>query len=357
MSQFFKLKVAEIRRETVNAVSIKFNLSSDLKEKFSFKSGQYITLKHIVNDEEIIRSYSLCGSSIEDDFRIGVKEIDGGVMSAYLNKDLKVGEYIEVMIPEGRFYVEPDSKNKNRYVAVVGGSGITPVLSILKTILAVEKQSVFELYYSNKNPESVMFKDELLKLEKQYKDRFIPYYIYTQIQGEVKLLNGRVTKERFVDLMLANPNGVKADEFFVCGPEEMMLNVIEGLKVLGVDKEKVKYELFGTPSERMKIIEGNKKNKFKGMSKIELKLDDEDFSFDLLGDDVSILDAAIDNDIDVPYSCRGAVCSTCKAKVLEGDVVMEMNYSLSDEEVAEGYVLTCQSHPSSEKVKIDYDVD
>jgi ring-1,2-phenylacetyl-CoA epoxidase subunit PaaE len=356
MAHFFNLALNEIRKETQDAVSISIKIPDQLKEKFTYHSGQYITLKHQVNNQDVIRSYSLCSSPFEADFRIGVKKIENGLMSTYLNDELNVDAALEVMIPEGRFSIHPDKDQENHYVGVAAGSGITPILSMIKSVLLVELKSTFTLYYVNKNENSVMFQKEIEQYQHRYPENFKLYNLYTRQDQEKTLLNGRITKEKFMDLMRENKAVPKSDGVFICGPEDMIFDVSAALKDFGYNKDKVHYELFGTPSDKMKALAPQVETEFDGESQVTVIMDAEEFDFPLKNDGDFILDAAIENGADAPFSCKGAVCCTCKAQVIEGEATMDMNYSLSDEEVEEGFILTCQARPASKKLVVDYDV-
>lgn len=352
MSLFKTVKVKEIRKETSDAVSVAFNVNISANPEFEYKSGQYITIKKLINGEDVRRSYSLSSAPNENDFRIAVKKIEGGKMSSFLNDNLKEGEDIEVMLPAGNFALNPE--NSKHYVGFAAGSGITPIISMIKSALS-STDSKFTLYYGNKTDASTIFKKELDQLATENPDRLKLNYIYSKQVSANKLFEGRITKEKFEEFLREDIALLKADGFYLCGPEQMINEVSERLSYLGVDKNKVHFELFTAPTnkEEDKIIA---ENNFSGTSKITAIMDGEEIEFDLASNGDFILDAAIEHGIDAPFSCKGAVCCTCKAQVIEGKAVMDMNYSLSDAEVEEGFILTCQSHPASEKVIVDFDV-
>ena len=356
MTHFFNLELNEIRQETPDSVSISIKVPDQLKEKFMYDSGQYITLKHNVDNEDVTRSYSLCSSPFEDDFRIGVKKIENGLMSVYLNEVLKESDTLQVMMPEGRFSIHPDKEKENHYIGIAAGSGITPILSMIKSVLLVELKSTFTLYYVNKDESSMMFKSEIEDYQHRYPENLKVYNLFTRQDQENTLFNGRITKEKFMDLMRQNKDVQKSDDIFICGPEDMIFDVSEALKDFGVDKEKVHFELFGTPSDKMKEDAPKVDSYFSGESQITVIMDGDEFEFPLSSDGDFILDVAIENGADAPFSCKGAVCCTCKAQVIEGKASMDMNYSLSEEEVEEGFILTCQARPASAKLVVDYDV-
>ncbi len=350
MSQFKKLVVKDIKNETKDAVSIAFEIPEELKAEFNYESGQYITIKKDIASEDVRRSYSLCSAPSEDDFRIGVKKVKNGKMSTFLNESLNVGDEIEVMTPMGNFCVEDFTTN---IVGFAAGSGITPVISIIKTVLL--SGGKFTLLYGNKAIDDTIFKPQLDNLKEKYINQFDLHYTYDEGSSEDELYNGRIDKEKVNEFMRKNPDLLKSDGFFMCGPEPMIVDVSDSLKKLGVNENKIHFELFTAPTKK---FESNKNNDsdFSGESQVIVILDGDEFEFSLSSAGDFILDAATNQGADVPFSCKGAVCCTCKAQVIEGKASMEMNYSLSDEEVAEGFYLTCQAHPASEKVVVDYDV-
>jgi ring-1,2-phenylacetyl-CoA epoxidase subunit PaaE len=356
MTHFFNLELNEIRKETENSVSISLKIPDQLKDKFTYDSGQYITLKHMVNNEEVIRSYSLCSSPFENDFRIGVKKIENGLMSTYLNEGLDLEGSLEVMAPEGRFSIHPDNNVEKHYVGVAAGSGITPILSMIKSVLLVELKSTFTLYYINKDNGSAMFTKEIEEYQHRYPENLKVYNLFTRQDQENALFNGRITKDKFMDLMRENKEVPKSDGIYICGPEDMIFDVSAALKDFGYNKDNVHYELFGTPSDKMKEQAPVVESDFEGESQVTVIMDGDEFEFPLRNDGDFILDASIENGADAPFSCKGAVCCTCKAQVIEGKATMDMNYSLSDEEVEEGFILTCQARPASDILVVDYDV-
>jgi len=352
MSLFKKLKVKDVRRETADAVSVAFDVNEEIKNEFSYQSGQYITIKKNINGEDVRRSYSLSSFLDENDFRIAVKKIPMGKMSSFLNDELKAGDELEIMPPQGNFVLIPE--NNHHYVGFAAGSGITPIMSMIKSVLA-KTDSKYTLYYGNKTSDSTIFKKELDELQMSNPDRFKVCYLFSQETSSDKLFEGRITKVKFEELVRANIDLLKSDGFYLCGPEQMINEVSDGLAYLGVSKEKVHFELFTTPVttfESSPTVDSD----FQGTSHLTVIMDGEEIEFDLQSDGDSILDAAMDQGVDAPFSCKGAVCCTCKAQVVEGKAIMEMNYSLSDEEVEEGFILTCQAHPATEKLVVDFDV-
>lgn len=357
MSKFISATVKDVRRETPDAVSFSIEVPEDVRKEFTFIQGQYLTFRTIIDGEDVRRSYSICSSPLDMELRVAVKEVEGGKFSSFVNRTLKKGDTIDVMPPIGHFYTKVNPAQKKNYVAFAAGSGITPVISIIKTVLSVEKESTFTLFYGNKGAHSIIFREELEGLKNKYIDRFSLYHILSREPSDIPVLCGRMNGEKCLDFFKYFVDRDITDEYFICGPGDMIMDIKETLEKTGIAKEKIHFELFTTPGEnsfhavRKEIVK-----QFDGKeSRVTVILDGQHTAFmlDTAGD--NILDAALKEGADVPYACKGAVCCTCKAKVAEGKVEMELNYSLTDEEVAAGYVLTCQSHPVSEKVVIDFD--
>ena len=352
MPEFHSLNVKEIKKETSDTVSISFDVPAELKNVYKFTPGQYLTLKLEVNNEECRRSYSICSSS-DEDITVAVKKVENGVVSTYLNEVLKVNDKIDVMTPEGNFTLQPDQTNKRKFVGFAAGSGITPIMSMIKQLKMDEVESSFTLFYSNKTDNDVIFKDTL---EEIAGDKLKVNYIYSRQKINNPLFEGRISKSKATELIKADLSCLNADAFYLCGPEEMIFNVKAALEEFGVLDTKIKFELFTTPVLMAEKQENQEVDEnFDGEALVTVIYDDEEVEFNLNKDGDSILDAAMDNDMDVPFSCKGAVCCTCKAKVTEGKVIMDANYALSDQEVEDGFVLACQSHPASAKVTLDFD--
>lgn len=352
MARFHTLKVKDIKRETTDAVSVAFDIPPQQQPEYQFKQGQYITLKLKLNGEEIRRSYSLCSSPYDKELRVAIKEVNGGKASTFINRELKVGDNVDVMTPMGSFHTILSGVNKKHYVLLAGGSGITPMMSIIKSVLYIEKQSSITLFYANKNEESTIFKSELDSISNQFPALKI-IYIFDQPQSEISALQtGIITKDKALAL-IENFGSVTADEYFICGPGAMMENIKSTLDSLKIAKDKIHIEYFSSVIE---AIDSDEK-KFSGNVNASIKVLQYgiETTFNLKTSGISILDAAIEAGVDAPFSCKGAVCCTCRAKVIEGKVRMDANFALTDAEVDEGFILTCQSHPLSEKVVIDYD--
>ena len=355
MPEFHSLNVKEIKKETSDTVSISFHVPSELKNVYEFSPGQYLTLKLEVNKEECRRSYSICSSS-DEDITVAVKKVENGIVSTYLNEVLNVNDKIDVMTPEGNFTLQPEQTNKRKFVGFAAGSGITPIMSMIKQLKMDEVESSFTLFYSNKTENDVIFKDTLEELAG---DKLNVNYIYSRQKINNPLFEGRISKSKATELIKADLSCLNADAFYLCGPEEMIFNVKAALEEFGVLDTKIKFELFTTPvlmAEKQETQEVQEINEdFDGDAIVTVICDDEEVEFNLNKDGDSILDAAMDNDLDVPFSCKGAVCCTCKAKVTEGKVIMDANYALSEQEVEDGFVLTCQAHPASAKITVDFD--
>ena len=351
MSMFHSLKVIDIKNETSDTVSVAFEIPEGGKSTFDYTSGQYLTLKFNINGNEERRSYSMCSSPFSGEpIRIAVKRVDKGLVSNHINDVIKVGDQIEVMSPQGNFTLETSLEQKT-YVAFAAGSGITPIWSMIKSVLDNEPGSKFVLFYGNKTSDSTIFKNEIDSLTG---DRLSVYHILSREDTGNSITNGRIDKNKATELLKSNLDLLKSKAFFMCGPEEMIFNVKDVLQNLGVSEDKIKFELFTTPVLLAAEKEVEVSN-FTGTAKVKVIYDEEEITFDLSSDGENVLEAAMKHDVDAPFSCKGAVCCTCKAKVTEGKMIMDANYALSDEEVAEGFVLACQAHPASENVVLDFD--
>lgn len=346
MNKFYSLNIKEIIRETAQAVSISFEVPDNLKELFSFKAGQYVTIKMELEGKEVRRAYSLCAAPNSNEFKVTVKEVEGGTFSVIANNKLKAGDVLEVHPPEGKFIFE-SSNSKQNYAAFVAGSGITPVLSIIKTVLSQEDESKFVLVYGNKTPDDTIFFKELLELQLKYPERLFIEFIYSRTQEENAHF-GRIESST-VNYVLKNKfEGLDFDRFYLCGPEVMINSVSEILLKNGIDKEKILFELFTSTDSGE--IEAN----LDGETKLTVLVDDVETTFSMDKKD-TVLDAALDKDLDVPYSCQGGICSSCIARITEGKAEMAKNQILTDSEIAEGLILTCQAHPTTPTLKVDYD--
>ncbi len=348
---FHSLKVIDIKNETSDTISVAFEIPEGDKNTFDYTSGQYLTLKFDINGNDERRSYSMCSSPFSGEpIRIAVKRVDKGLVSNHINDVIKVGDQIEVMPPQGNFTLETSLEQKT-YVAFAAGSGITPIWSMIKSVLDNEPGSKFVLFYGNKTSDSSIFKNEIDSLTGE---RLSVYHILSREETSNSITNGRIDKNKATELLKSNLDLLKSKAFFICGPEEMIFNVKDVLQSLGVSEDKIKFELFTTPVLLAAEKEVEVSN-FTGIAKVKVIYDEEEVTFDLSSDGENVLEAAMRHDVDAPFSCKGAVCCTCKAKVTEGKMIMDANYALSDEEVAEGFVLACQAHPASENVVLDFD--
>jgi ring-1,2-phenylacetyl-CoA epoxidase subunit PaaE len=354
MSKFYSIPVKEIIKETSDCVSIAFNIPENLKSTFQYKQGQYVTIRIQHNGEEIRRSYSICSSPFDGSaLRVAAKKVKDGRMSVYLNDTLKGTDSLELMPPMGTFYSELSATNTKNYVLIAGGSGITPMLSIMKSVLSQEPKSTIVLMYGNLSESQTIFKKEIDALANANSERVKVVYVFEKPEQQVADLNTGILTEEKILSIIENYVGLNLNnEFFICGPTPMMQNAEKVLKeTLKQSKERVHLEYFTAAEPITKAAHTGEVV----MSSVKAILDGDEYEFDLASNGKSILDAAMDADMDAPYSCKGAVCCTCRAKVIEGKVRMDANYALTDEEVAEGYVLTCQSHPLTEKVVVDFD--
>ena len=349
MSQFHKLSVKEVKQITPNAVTISFEIPENLKSEFQFVAGQYITIKKEIDGKELRRDYSICSAPNSGEIKVGVKKVEGGSFSNYANTQLKAGDILDVHTPNGRFTLKPDSSKSRNVAAFVAGSGITPVMSIMQAVLENEPNSNFVLVYGNKSVGETMFNDEILQLISKYENRLMVYFIYSKEQ-EGNSLFGRIERST-VNFVLKNKHkDLIFDAFYLCGPEAMINSVSETLQETGVDKKTIHFELFTSSSP----VENPSVSVPDGKTKIKIMLDDDEVDF-VMDKKQLILDFALSQKLDAPYSCQGGICSSCIARVKEGKVEMVKNQILTDSELEEGLILTCQSHPVTDTVYIDYD--
>jgi ring-1,2-phenylacetyl-CoA epoxidase subunit PaaE len=348
MSIFYKLSVKEITRETPKAVSVAFDIPENLKSEFQFIPGQYITIEKELDGIKMRRAYSICSSVKSGELRIAIKEVEKGVFSVYANRKLKAGDVLEVAAPEGRFILPVSTDNKKNYLAFAAGSGITPVLSMITSVLESEPESKFVLVYGNKSSDEAIFKTQIDALQAANSNRFEVFYVYSQKLSD-KALFGRIDETICNEIIKNKCKLTRFDNYFLCGPEKMIDSVRNNLLKHGVSEDNIHFELFTATSAKKEI-----KSDLDGNTKITIVLDEEDSEFDMRQDEL-ILDVALKHGLDAPYSCQGGVCSSCLARVTEGKAVMEKNTILTAEEVEEGLILTCQAHPVTPTIKIDYD--
>ncbi len=347
MNSFHFLTIKDIIRETSQAVSLVFDVPSLLKDQYTFKAGQYLTIKMMHEGIELRRSYSLCSTPNSGKLKVTVKEVEDGTFSAYANNKLKVGDSLEVHSPEGKFIYEPDNTAQNNYLAFAAGSGITPIMSILQTALAAESTSRFVLVYGNRTVEETIFYKQLLELQAANPTRLFVEFVYSQSQVDSSHF-GRIEKSTVNFIVKNRYKDYKFKDVYLCGPEKMIDNVSEILKETNISEKNIHFELFTSTSE------GEIKADLEGKTEVVVMLDDVETTF-MMDKKESILDAVLNKDLDPPYSCQGGICSSCIARLKEGTAEMRKNQILTDDEDADGLILTCQAHPTSAKVVVDYD--
>lgn len=358
-TQFHKLTIAGVHKETDNAVCVRFEVPEDKKAAFAFTPGQYLTLKEQINGEEVRRSYSICAGLDDGELRVAIKRVEGGVFSTWANEFLQAGHSIEVMPPQGDFHTQIDPAHEKNYLCICAGSGITPVLSIIKTILAREPKSRLTLLYGNQRTNTMMFRNELGFIKNRYLERFHWINIFSREAQEAKIFSGHINNRKGGELnrRLINIRGF--DDFFLCGPEAMISEVSRGLRGEGIDESHIYYELFAASADdARKRVEKHhaRAREYQGMvSEVTVISGGREYQFELTADGENILDAGLDNGADLPFSCKGGVCATCKARLVEGEVDMDLTIALEQDELDAGYILTCQSHPVSNKVIVDFD--
>jgi ring-1,2-phenylacetyl-CoA epoxidase subunit PaaE len=356
--KFYPLTVKDVRPETADCVSVSLAVPADLEDTFAFAPGQYLTFRKHIAGAEVRRSYSICTSPADNELRVAIKKVDEGKFSNYAHAELKAGDVLDVMPPMGKFSPGADDKKGKEYIAFAAGSGITPIMSIMKSVLEREPDSNFTLIYGNRNRNTIIFREAIEALKNKYMQRVRVYHILSRESMDIALFNGRIDAQKCAEFCEALVDVNSLDEAFICGPEEMILSVRDQLVVLGMPLANVHIELFTSPDQPKAAHErwaSSHKDDNTRMSKVSVRLDGTTFNIDLGYDGDTVLDAALKNGADLPYACKGGVCSTCRAKVVEGEVEMEANYSLEPDELARGFVLTCQSHPRSERVVIDFD--
>ncbi len=350
--RFHTLHIADVRRETPEAVSLRFEVPPELATDYRFIQGQHITLRTHLDGQEVRRSYSICAGVDDGELRVAIKQVPGGLFSTYANAKLKSGDTVDVLTPEGRFHTPLDPANAKHYVAFAAGSGITPVLSLLKTTLRYEPRSRFTLVYGNRRLSSAMFQEELEDLKDRYLGRLILYNVFSREHQDVELFNGRLDGAKvraLADTLLPTET---IDEAFVCGPGAMLDDIEAALRECGLSGDHIHLERFGMPvAAPAHHVEPSDA----AQALVTVILDGTRREVEFRQDDPSVLDAALRAGLDLPYSCKGGMCCTCRAKVLEGEVRMDKNYSLEKRDLDAGFVLACQAHPQTERVVISYD--
>ncbi|MAS06112.1 MAG: ferredoxin reductase [Ahrensia sp.] len=353
--QFHDLSVAAVTRETPDAVCIAFDVPEDLRGLFRYRPGQHLTLRATIGGEDVRRSYSICSGLGEGRLRVGVKKVDGGVFSAFVNDGLNAGDVIQVMPPQGRFAVDVTEGADHNYLMIAAGSGITPVLSIIRSTLEGEPDSEVTLVYGNRETGSIMFREELEDLKDRFLDRFRTVHILSRETQDVPLFNGRIDAARLEKLAsagLIQPG--TADGIYICGPGELIDEAAQALETLGADRARIHFERFTTDGKPRVVSKAAQEAAAKGVT-VEVVLDGVSKSFAYDDPSKRVVDAAAAKGLDLPYSCAGGMCATCRCKVVGGSAEMDVNYALEPWETEAGYILACQARPTSEKLVLDFD--
>ncbi len=355
MAQFYPLRVTDVKRDTRDSVILTLAPPAGDEDAFNFIQGQYLTFRRTFDGEEMRRSYSICAGVNDGVLRVGIKKVDGGWFSSWANDELETGETIEAMAPMGNFHAALNPDEARHYLGFAGGSGITPMISLIKTVLDAEPHSKFTLIYGNRSTNAIMFREELEDLKNIHMGRFTVVHVL-ESEADIDLFSGRLTREKCDALFERWVDVCSADLAFICGPEPMMLGVSDALKAHGMDERAIKFELFASaqPGRAKKRAESASADGG-AQTKATIVLDGAVRECDIDKGAQSVLEAALAADIDAPFACKAGVCSTCRAKIVEGEVDMEANYALEDYEVERGYILTCQSYPRTDKIVIDYD--
>ena len=351
MTTFHSLTVAKVEPETRDAVTITFAVPQALQDAYRFRPGQHLTLKTKLDGDELRRCYSICRSTAPGEISVAVKAIDGGRFSRYARDEIKAGMALEVMVPQGQFGYQPRAEREGHYLAIAAGSGITPMLAIISATLATEPNSQFTLIYGNRSSHSMMFRQALADLKDRYPQRLQVVHLFSQEAMDSDLLQGRIDGDKLRELAAHLLDFSRFDHAFICGPAAMMDEAEMTLRELGVPEKAIHLERFNTPGSGARRAAGVQAE---GRS-VTIRQDGRDRTIALSAEDDSILDAALRQGADLPFACKGGVCATCKCKVLRGEVAMAANYSLEADEVAAGYVLSCQALPTSGDVIVDFD--
>jgi ring-1,2-phenylacetyl-CoA epoxidase subunit PaaE len=356
--KFYPLKVKDVRPETADCVSVSLEVPEDLAKTFEFAPGQYLTFRRHFDNAEVRRSYSICTSPKDGELRVAIKMVEEGKFSTYAHSELKAGDVLDVMPPMGKFTPKKTDAKHKEYVAFAAGSGITPIMSIMKTVLEEEPNSNFTLIYGNRSRTSIIFREAIEALKNKYMERLRLFHVLSREYMDIPLFSGRISAAKCEEFCKSLIDVKNVDEAFICGPEEMILSVREKLMELGMPQGSVHIELFTSPDQpkasHEKWVNSHKADKGP-LSKVTVTVDGATFEMEVPFNGETILDAALKAGADLPYACKGGVCCTCRAKVTEGEVEMEVNYALDHHEIEKGYVLTCQSHPRTEKVVVDFD--
>ncbi len=354
---FHSLTVKEVRKETDSCVSVLFDVPIKLINSFEFLPGQYLTLEADIFGEPVRRAYSLCSSPLDGEWRVAIKKVPEGKFSTYANEALMAGDQIQVMEPQGNFVAKLNANNANHYVGFAAGSGITPILSILKNALTTERNSSFTLVYGNKGLSDIIFFEELEALKNKFLGRLTIHHIFSREALDTPLNNGRIDLAKLEELSDGLIDFNKVAEVFICGPLGMTEMLRDELPNKGMQKKNIHFELFNTSgNDHKQNFSKNISDEDKGKtSNVTVTLDGKSIVFPLAYEGDNVLDAALKKGVDLPFACKGGVCCTCRAKLVSGEVDMEVNYALEQEEVDAGFILTCQAHPRTEKIVVDFD--
>ncbi|MDY6945576.1 MAG: 1,2-phenylacetyl-CoA epoxidase subunit PaaE [Pseudomonadota bacterium] len=361
MLTFHPLKVADVRSEGSDALCISFEVPDSLRDAYRFLPGQHVGVRARIGGQEVRRTYSICSAADDSHLRIGVRIHDNGCMSQYLANQLQAGDSIEVLTPTGRFFAEPEASAARTYCAFAGGSGITPILGIVKNLLANEPASRITLFYSNRTTATIMFAEELLALKNRYPQRLSLNFLLSREPQDVELFNGRLDRDKVKLLSREVFDALETDAYFLCGPGDMIESVRDTLLDLGVDTKRIHMERFasdmpaGSSQPAVALQAKPKKVTVEEVARITITMDGRQRTFAMLDDDATILDAAERVGMELPYSCRAGVCSTCRVKVTSGTADMDVNYALEPWEVQAGFVLCCQARPTSGELELTYD--
>jgi ring-1,2-phenylacetyl-CoA epoxidase subunit PaaE len=355
-TDFHSLRVSQVRPDTEEAVIVQFDVPDALREAFCFTPGQHLTLRHEIDGKEQRRSYSICAGMEDGALRIGVRKVPGGVFSSWINKHLKAGDAVQVMPPQGRFCSLQGATESRHYLGIAGGSGITPILSIMKTVLAREPDCRFTLIYGNRYQKSTMFKEELEDLKNSYLTRLVLHHVFSREHMDSPLNSGRMTRDKIGEFLQTVIDPQSVDQVFVCGPYEVNDEAEAALVAAGIPSDRIHIERFGVPLPSTgAVVQPQRREGDAEHARVVIVRDGLRREIEFRKDDPSILDAAAAAGLEVPFSCKSGVCCTCRAKLLEGEVRMERNFALEKHEVAAGYILTCQAHPLTERVVLSFD--
>jgi ring-1,2-phenylacetyl-CoA epoxidase subunit PaaE len=355
--EFHRLKVADVRRETPDAVSIAFAVPPELRDEYRFNPGQHLTLRRNHNGEEVRRSYSICTGMDDDELRVAVKKIEGGLFSTLCNEQIRPGDEIDVMTPQGRFGIRPDPSAARHYLAIAAGSGITPILSLLRSILQREPKSHFALIYGNRNAQSIIFKEALEDLKDRFLNRLMVHHVLSREQQEIDLLSGHIDADKIATLLRSFAPANEVDHTFLCGPGALIEESRKTLMRLGMPQERIHIEYFSTDGLPVAARAAAPKRNGQAVEPVATAhVTLNGLSHDIpVHEGETVVDAGLRAGLEMPYSCKGGMCCTCRAKLVAGEVKMDQNYSLEPWEMQAGYVLTCQSHPLTPDVTLDYD--